>query len=148
VGFFMALQQLAIVLEYDAVDDGQAQAGAVGLPARRVQTGEGAQQAFAFALRHARAMVKDVHHHLMALDTAAYVDFRAIGAGRLAVAACVLDQVAEDARQFRAIARDLGGGRNFGVILTSDRRADLAATSSSTPARSMLSRLLASKGLA
>ena len=40
-----------------AVDDGQAQAGTVGLPARRVEAGERLHQLFDLFRRHARAVV-------------------------------------------------------------------------------------------
>jgi hypothetical protein len=106
--FAVAHLQFGVVAGDHALDDRQAQAGAVGLAARAVEAGEGAQQLLDLVVRHADAMVADLDHGAAAMaghfHLAGDVDLGDVCARGLAVAARVLDHVVDHAPQVGGVA--------------------------------------------
>ena len=104
-----------------AVDDGQAQARAVGLPARRVEAGERFHQLLDLFRRHARAVVLHLDNHLFravaGAQMAGDVDFRHVAARRLAIAARILDQVVQHAAQVGGVAHRMRAVGDAGIDL-------------------------------
>ena len=104
-----------------AVDDGQAQAGTVGLPARRVEAGERFHQLLDLFRRHACAVVLHLDNHLFravaGAQMAGDIDFRHVAARRLAIAARILDQVVQHAAQVGGVAHRMRAFGDAGVDL-------------------------------
>jgi hypothetical protein len=96
---------LAAVALQDAVDDGHAQAGPLGLAAGGVEPVERARQQRQLFVWHAHAVVRHDQHRILVLDARGDLHFGHAGLFVLGVAPRVLHEVVENALDFHAVGR-------------------------------------------
>jgi hypothetical protein len=112
--------ELAVMpLDYP-LDDSQAQTGAVGLAARRIQPGKRPQQAGQVCFGNALAMIPEAEHDallfFLVLVAGAYIEMGDRRIRRLAVAPGIFDNIGKQPVQFDGISLHLH--------IRMDRRAD------------------------